>query len=50
MVWKTIRKKDIDNRFEKLLKGIKPTQELFNLSKAIFMDVWKLRNKKTAIK
>jgi len=40
MVWKTIRKKDIDERFESLLKVTKPPQELFDLTRAIFMEVW----------
>ena len=40
MVWKTIRKKDIDERFEELLRVTKPPQELFDLTRAIFMEVW----------
>jgi hypothetical protein len=40
MVWKTIRKKDIDEKFQSLLISTKLPQELFDLTRAIFMDVW----------
>jgi len=39
-VWKTIRKKNIDDNFIDLLQTTKPPQELFDLTRAIFMDIW----------
>lgn len=43
MVWKTIRKKDIDERFESLLQNAKLPKEVLDLTRAIFMDVWNER-------
>ncbi len=40
MVWKTIKKDRIDRDFELLLDGTKPTNELFDLTKMIFTEVW----------
>ena len=51
---KSIKKKDIEDKFEIILGKIKPSPEVLNLTKAIIADVWKKReaqgiNKKSEI-
>lgn len=45
LVWKTIRQTDIHGRFENLLQITKPPKQLFELIKAIFLDVWRTKKR-----
>lgn len=38
--YKSIRKADIEGQFSDILRSIKPSQQVLNLTKAVLMDVW----------
>ena len=40
---KSIRKEKIEGEFETLLRGLNPTKKLYDIARAMFTDLWKLR-------
>lgn len=45
---KSIRRADIEDGAESLLRGLQPATQLFKLAKAIFTDIWEMRRSEAA--